>query len=36
MTFARLGLWNNKIYMVIVRGESLDLSNKEREKLKKN
>lgn len=35
MTFARLGLWNNKIYMVIVRGESLDLSNKEREKLNK-
>ena len=35
MTFARLGQWDNKIYMVIVRGENLNLSNKEREKLNK-
>jgi L-fucose isomerase len=33
MTFARLGLWDDKLYMVIVRGESLDLSDEERRKL---
>jgi len=30
MTFARLGLWNEKPFMVIVRGESLGLSAEER------
>jgi len=30
MTFARLGLWNEKPFMVIVRGESVELSAKER------
>jgi len=30
MTFARLGLWDDKLYMVIVMGESLDLPAKER------
>lgn len=28
MTFARLGIWGEKIYMVIVRGESLGLDDK--------
>lgn len=35
MTFARLGLWDDKPYMVIVKGESLDLSSEERERLNK-
>jgi len=30
MTFARLGLWNEKPFMVIVRGESVELSATER------
>jgi L-fucose isomerase len=30
MTFGRLGLWNEKPFMVIVRGESVELSAKER------
>ena len=33
MTFARLGLWDDKPYMVIVRGESLNLPAKERKRL---
>ncbi len=34
MTFCRLGLWNNdKLYMVIVKGESLDLPKEKRKKL---
>ncbi|MBI1390283.1 MAG: hypothetical protein GC154_17725 [bacterium] len=33
MTFARLGLWDEKPYMVIVRGKSLDLPAKDRKKL---
>ncbi len=33
MTFARIGLWDEKPYMVIVRGESLDLPRKETQKL---
>ncbi|MEM4514431.1 MAG: L-fucose/L-arabinose isomerase family protein [Ignisphaera sp.] len=34
MTFSRLGVYNNKFYMVIVRGESLDLPEEEKKKLK--
>jgi L-fucose isomerase len=30
LTFARLGIWNDKIYMVIIPGESIALSLKER------
>ena len=30
ITFARLGLWNDKLYMVIVLGEAVELSPKER------
>jgi len=34
MTFCRLGLWdNNKLYMIIVLGESMDLPKEERKKL---
>ncbi len=33
MTFARLGLWDAKPYMVIVRGESLNLQSEERKKI---
>lgn len=33
MTFARLGLWDDKLYMVIVRGESLDLPAEERKRI---
>lgn len=33
LTFARLGLWDEKPYMVIVDGESLDLPAEERKKL---
>ncbi|HOJ59782.1 MAG TPA: fucose isomerase [bacterium] len=33
MTFARLGLWDEKPYMVIVRGESADLPAEERKRL---
>lgn len=33
MTFARLGLWDEKPYMVIVRGESLDLPAEQRKAL---
>jgi len=33
MTFARLGLWNEKPFMVIMRGESVELSAKERKAL---
>jgi len=33
MTFARIGLWDEKPYMVIVRGESLDLPREETRKL---
>ncbi len=33
MTFARLGLWDEKPYMVIVKGESLKLPAKDRKKL---
>jgi len=33
MTFARLGLWDDKLYMVIVKGESLDLLSEERKKI---
>ena len=33
MTFARLGLWNEKPFMVILRGESLDLPAEERKAL---
>lgn len=33
MTFARLGLWDEKPYMVIVRGEGLKLPAKDRKKL---
>ncbi|MBA7509802.1 L-fucose isomerase [subsurface metagenome] len=33
MTFARLGLWEDKPYMVIVRGESLNLQAEERKKI---
>ncbi|MGQ9630571.1 MAG: L-fucose/L-arabinose isomerase family protein [bacterium] len=33
MTFARLGLWDDKPYMVIMRGESLKLSERERKAL---
>lgn len=33
MTFARLGLWDEKPYMVIVRGEAVELSAAERKKL---
>ena len=32
-TFARLGLWDERPYMIIVRGEGLDLSAKERKRL---
>jgi len=31
MTFARLGLWDDQLYMVMVKGESLDLSPEERQ-----
>ncbi|MEA3407680.1 MAG: fucose isomerase [Chloroflexota bacterium] len=31
MTFARLGLWDDKPFMAIMKGESLDLSEEERE-----
>ncbi|RLF18979.1 MAG: fucose isomerase [Thermoprotei archaeon] len=34
MTFARLGLYGDKLYMVIVRGKSIDLPEVEREKLR--
>ncbi|MDP2897021.1 MAG: hypothetical protein Q8Q12_10765 [bacterium] len=34
MTFARIGLWDEKPYMVIIHGESADLPSKERERLK--
>jgi len=33
LTFARLGLWDDKLYMVIVLGESLDLPPEERRAL---
>ncbi|MBZ0256699.1 hypothetical protein K8I31_11595, partial [bacterium] len=33
MTFARLGLWDEKPYMVIVKGESVKLPAKDRKKL---
>jgi len=33
MTFCRIGLWDEKPYMVIVRGESLDLPREETRKL---
>lgn len=33
MTFARLGIWKDRIYMVIVRGASLDLPEEERRRL---
>ena len=33
MTFARIGLWNEKPYMVIVPGESIKLSEKEQKKI---
>ena len=33
MTFARLGLWEEKLYMVIVSGENLELPEKERKAL---
>jgi L-fucose isomerase len=33
MTFARLGLWDDKLYMVIVKGESLDFPAEEIKKL---
>ncbi|RJS85933.1 fucose isomerase [Candidatus Bathyarchaeota archaeon] len=33
ITFARLGLWNDKLYMVIVLGEAVDLPPEERRKL---
>lgn len=33
ITFARLGLWDNKPYMVIVRGESLGLPTEERKRI---
>ena len=33
MTFCRLGLWDQKPYMVIVQGESADLSAKDRKKI---
>ena len=32
LTFARLGLWNDKLYLVIVKGEVADLPKKERRK----
>lgn len=35
MTFARLGLWDDKLYMVLVRGESLDLPAEERKRINK-
>ena len=35
ITFARLGLWDDKPYMVLVRGESLDLPAEERERINK-
>lgn len=35
MTFARLGLWEDKLYIVLVRGESLDLPAEERRKINK-
>ncbi len=34
MTFARLGLYGDKLYMVIVRGESVDLPEEEKRKLR--
>lgn len=34
MTFARLGIYDDKIYMVIVRGESVDLPEDEKKKLR--
>ncbi|RLG85799.1 MAG: fucose isomerase [Thermoprotei archaeon] len=34
MTFARLGIRDDKLYMVIVRGESLDLPEEEKKRLK--
>ncbi len=34
MTFARLGLWDEKPYMVIVHGESVELPAEERQRLK--
>jgi len=33
LTFARLGIWNDKIYMVIVRGESVELNEEERKRI---
>jgi L-fucose isomerase len=33
ITFARLGLWNDKLYMVIVQGEAVDLPPEERKAL---
>jgi len=30
ITFARLGIWDDKPYMVMVKGESLDLPAEER------
>ncbi|MCL5987259.1 MAG: fucose isomerase [Actinobacteria bacterium] len=33
MTFARLGLWDDKPYMVLVKGESLDLPDEERKRV---
>ncbi|MEN2974574.1 MAG: fucose isomerase [Candidatus Caldarchaeales archaeon] len=33
MTFARTGIWQDKIYMVIVKGQSLDLPEEERRRL---
>ncbi len=34
MTFARLGLYDDKLYMVIVRGESIDLPEEEKRELR--
>lgn len=34
MTFARLGIFDDKLYMVIVRGEAIDLPEEEKKKLK--
>ncbi len=33
MTFARLGLWDDKPFMAIMKGESLDLSEEERQEI---
>jgi len=33
LTFARLGLWNDKLYMVIVKGESVELDEETRKRI---